>query len=142
MWRRSRPRRGCTGRPGAPVRDLESGAAVVEFVLVSVLLVTLFLAVVQLGLALHVRNTLVAAAAEGARYGANGDRDAADAVARTQEVIASSLSPGFVGEVTAGYEDVDGVPTVVVQVRTTLPLVGWLGPSRGLVVQGHALDEG
>lgn len=114
----------------------------VEFVLVSVLLVTLFLAVVQLALALHVRNTLVAAAAEGARYGANADRDSADAVSRTREVIATSLSPSFAGDVTAGYEDVGGVPTVVVEVRTTLPLVGWLGPDRALVVRGHALDEG
>ncbi len=110
--------------------------------LVSVLLVTLFLAVVQLALALYVRNTLVAAAAEGARYGANADRDSGDAVGRTQDVISTSLSPRFVGEVSAGYEDVDGVPTVVVEVRTTLPLVGWLGPARGLVVRGHAVDEG
>ncbi len=106
------------------------------------LLVTLFLAVIQLALALHVRNTLISAAAEGARYGANADRDAVDAAARTEAVIATSLSPSFVGEVTAGYEEVGGVPTVVVEVRTTLPLVGWLGPSRSLVVRGHALDEG
>lgn len=43
----------------------------VDFVLVSVLLTALFLAVVQLALALHVRTTLQACAAEGARYGAN-----------------------------------------------------------------------
>jgi hypothetical protein len=114
----------------------------VEFVLVSARLVTLFMAVVQLGLALHVRNTLVAAAAEGARYGANADRGPDDAVARTRAVIEESLPSRFDGDVTAGYEDVDGVPTVVVEVRTTLPLVGWLGPPRGLVARGHALEEG
>lgn len=108
----------------------------------SALLVTLFMAVVQLGLALHVRNTLVAAAAEGARYGANADRTPADAVSRTRQLIEESLPGGFAGEVSAGYEDVDGVPTVVVEVRTTLPLVGWLGPSRSLVARGHAMEEG
>ncbi len=113
----------------------------VEFVLVSVLLVTLFMAVAQLALALHVRNTLIAAAAEGARYGANADRGPDDAAQRARDVIATSLSPRFVGDVEAGFDSIDGVPTVVVEVRTTLPLVGWLGPSRALVVQAHALDE-
>ena len=42
-------------------RPRDDGAAVVEFVLVGVLLTALFLALVQLGLALHVRNTLQAA---------------------------------------------------------------------------------
>ena len=50
-----------------------------EFTLVGVLLTVLALAVVQLALALHVRNTLLDAAAEGARYAAlagssDGDR--------------------------------------------------------------------
>ncbi len=130
------------GAGGSQVRAWDSGAAVVEFVLVSILVVTLFLAVAQLAMALHVRNTLIAAAAEGARYGANSDRGPEDAVDRTQDVIAQSLSPRFVGEVSAGFEDVAGASTVVVEVRTTLPLVGWLGPARGLVVRGHALDEG
>src|SRR5690606_41219162 len=48
----------------------EDGTAVVEFVLVSVLVVTVLLGVLQLTLALHVRNTVVDAAGEGARYGA------------------------------------------------------------------------
>lgn len=57
--------------PGMTPRD--EGSAVVDVVLVSVLVVVLFLVVAQVGLALHVRNVLVAAA-EGARYAANADR--------------------------------------------------------------------
>ena len=45
----------------------DGGSAVVDFTLVGILLTFLFLALLQLGLALHVRNTLVASAAEGAR---------------------------------------------------------------------------
>ena len=45
----------------------ERGAAVVDFVLVLVVLVPLFLGLLQVGLVLHVRNTLTAAASEGAR---------------------------------------------------------------------------
>lgn len=112
-----------------------------EFVLVGVLVSVLFLGLLQLGLALHVRNTLTAAAAEGARHAANADRTPADGIARTQQVIGAALSESLAGDVGAGYEDVGGVPTVYVEVRATLPVVGLLGPPRGLVVRGHALEE-
>jgi Flp pilus assembly protein TadG len=126
----------------SPVPDrTDSGAAVVDFVLVSVVLLALFLGVVQLGVALHVRNTLVAAAAEGARYGANADRSAVDGEQRTRELVGVSLSDGLVQDVVAGYEDVGGTSTVVVEIRARLPLVGLLGPPRALVVRGHAFAE-
>jgi Flp pilus assembly protein TadG len=119
----------------------ESGSAVVDFVLVSALLVMLFLAIGQLSLALHVRNTLVAAASEGARYGADADRSPADGADRTRELIRQSLSGGFADDVSASMGEVDGVSVVVVEVRARLPLLGWLGPSRALVVRGHAFEE-
>ena len=50
------------GAPGAG----ERGSAVAEFVLVSALVLALFLGVVQVALAQHVRTLLVDAAAEGA----------------------------------------------------------------------------
>jgi len=52
------------------------------------------------------------------------------------------LGEGVVQEVSAGFEDVGGSRTVVVEVRARLPLVGLLGPSSTLVVRGHAWDEG
>ena len=54
----------CAGR-----RD-ERGSAVVDFVFVLVLLLPLVFGILQLALVMHVRNTLAAAAAEGARAGA------------------------------------------------------------------------
>ncbi len=57
-------------RPG------ERGAAVVEFVLVAVVAVTLALAVVQFALLLYERNVLMGALAEGARVGAAYGRGA------------------------------------------------------------------
>lgn len=119
----------------------DRGSAVVEFVLVSVLVVALALAVLQLALALHIRNTLVAAAAEGARMAAATDRDPADGAAHTRRLIATTLPDRFADDVNAGYEYVDGVPTVVVEVRTDLPVLGWVGPADSLVVRGHALEE-
>jgi hypothetical protein len=123
-------------RPG---RD--EGSAVVEFALVSAMVAALFLAVLQVGVALHVRNTLVAAAAEGARYGADADRTPADAAQRTREVVGSSLSVAYAQDVQAAYEDVGGLRTLVVQVRAPLPMLGLVGPSGDLVVTGHAIAE-
>lgn len=122
-------------------RGDDRGSAVVEFTLVGVLLTVLFLALLQLGLALHVRNTLAASAAEGARVAANADRTPADGEATTRRLIRDSLADSFAEGVTSGFETVDGVPTVFVQVDATLPMVGLLGPPRGIRVRGHALEE-
>lgn len=129
--------------PAGPHRQAcdDRGSAVVEFTLVGVLLTALFLALVQLGLALHVRNTLTASAAEGARYAANADRDPQHGVAVTQRLIRDSLADSFAEDVSSGFETLRGVPTVYVEVRATLPLVGLLGPRRAIVVRGHALEE-
>ena len=119
----------------------DRGSAIVEFTLVGVLLTVLFLALLQLGLALHVRNTLVASAAEGARYGANADRDPAQGAAVTRQLIRDSLADSFADGVTSGFETVDGMQTVYVQVEATLPVLGLLGPPRAIRVRGHALEE-
>jgi Flp pilus assembly protein TadG len=119
----------------------DRGSAVVEFTLVSVLLLGLFLALVQLGLALHVRNTLVAAAAEGARVAAQADRGTAHGERLTRRLIADGLHESAAQDVAARHVVLDGVPVLEVEVRATLPLLGWAGPQRALVVRGHAFDE-
>lgn len=129
------------GRSPAPEGG-DRGSAVVEFTLVGVLLTALFLSLLQLGLALHVRNTLLASAAEGARYAANADRTRDDGEAVTRRLIRDSLADSLAGRVTSGVETVDGVPTVYVQVEARLPVIAFLGPSRGIRVRGHALEEG
>lgn len=119
----------------------DTGSAVVEFVLVGVVLVTLMLAVLQLALALHVRNTVMDAASEGARYGALADNSPADAVQRTADLIGSAIGPAYARDIEVSEEQWMGQPAVVVTVRTTVPLVGLLGIDRGLEVQGHAVRE-
>jgi len=120
----------------------DRGAAPVDFVLVGGLLLTpLFLGVVQLGLDLHVRNTLVSCAGEGARYAANADRNLDDGAERTRQCITSSLRASYADDVHAAFTDEDGLPTVEITVRAPLPLVAFAGPSRALVVHGHALRE-
>jgi Flp pilus assembly protein TadG len=119
----------------------DGGAAVVDFVLVGALLTLVFVGVVQLAVALHVRNTLVDCASEGARYGALADRDPAAGAQRARELIAQDLSPAYARGVSAGRERFDGLDTVVVRVRAPLPVAGLLGVGTVLEVSGHALAE-
>ena len=79
----------------------ERGAAMADFAMVSVLVVVLFLAVFQLGLALHTRNTLISCASEGARLGARADAVPGQGVSRTQALITASLSARFAHNVTS-----------------------------------------
>jgi Flp pilus assembly protein TadG len=109
--------------------------------MVGVLLTVLALAVVQLALALHVRNTLLDAAAEGARYAALAGSSDNAGVIRTKDLIAAAVSVDYARDVSAGTTSVAGVPAVEVTVRATLPVVGLLGLERGLEVSGHAALE-
>ena len=123
------------------IRD-ESGSAVVEFVLTSALLMFVFLAVIQLGLALHVRNTLISCAAEGARYGAREGASAGLGAARARDLITRSLSSSYAQDVTAREETTSaGVRVLVVDVVAPVPVVGPIGPTEGLEVSGRAFRE-
>jgi len=119
----------------------EHGAAVVDFVLVSLVLVPLVLGLVQVALVLHVRNTLTAAATEGARYAATVDRQPQDGVARTRAQIADAIADRFAGQVSGAEVVVGGVPAVEIRVRATVPPLGLWGPGVDLEVAGHAVRE-
>lgn len=113
----------------------------VDFVLVLVVLIPLFLGILQVGLVLHVRNTLTAAAAEGARFAATADRGPEAGVARTRTQIRGALAARFAGDVTARPVAIDGVPAVRVEVRADVPPLGLLGPGVPVRVAGHAVEE-
>lgn len=119
----------------------EGGSAVAEFVMVVSLLTLLTLSVMQLALALHIRNTVLDAAAEGARFAALAGNTPADGNLRTRDLISTALGARFAADVTASTETVGGVPGVAVRVRAPLPLLGFLGPQEGLEVVGHGALE-
>ena len=106
----------------------EKGAAVVDFALVMPVLLVVFLLVFQLGLALHVRNTLLACVTE-------------DGVARTAELISGALSPNYASDITATTTSVGGVAVVEVTVRAPIPVIGLLGPDRALEIHARAFAE-
>jgi len=122
-------------------RGRERGSAVVDFVLVLVVLVPLFLGILQVALVLMVRNTLASAASEGARYAATVDRGPEDGVARTRQQIDSAISGRFARDVDASTVMIDGAPAVEVTVHATVPALGPGGPGISIEVTGHAIEE-
>jgi hypothetical protein len=119
----------------------ERGSAVVDFVLVSTILVPLFLGILQIGLFLYVRNTVTAAASEGAHYAAVLNRGPADGEARTRELISGVVTDGLIDSVDAEETDIDGQPGVEVTVHAHMPPLGLWGPGIEFTVQGHAVKE-
>lgn len=116
----------------------EDGAAVAEFPMVAVLIVMIGLLVVQSALIVHTRNTLVDAAVQGAHHAALQGSTPQDGAARAQRLIDDRFGGGLEAEASAS-QDADG--TIRVRVEATLPLVGLLGPSGAMSVEGRALDE-
>jgi Flp pilus assembly protein TadG len=130
-------------RPAAPVGTGgarrpagEGGSAAVEFALVAVVLLALFLGVLQVAVYLYVRNIAAASAAEGARYAANADVTPAEGAERAHQIlrrgagrdIAASLTCTGVEEVgsgglsLAGVECAGAIPVFFAPVGGALPL--------------------
>ena len=122
-------------------RRAEAGSAVADFVLVSALVSVLFVAVLQVGLTLHVRNTLISCASEGARLGAREGSSPEAGATRTRELIAEALSARFADDVSAAVTVDGGVQVVTVRVRAPLPVLGPLGPDDGFDLVGRAFLE-
>jgi Flp pilus assembly protein TadG len=119
----------------------QRGSAVVDFVLVLVVLVPVFLGILQVALVLLVRNTLASAASEGARYAATLDRGPDDGAARTRDQIDGAISGRFARDISASSTTVDGAPGVEVTVRAVVPALGIGGPGVAIEVTGHAVEE-
>src|SRR3954470_19826297 len=128
---------------GPPTRrnGRQRGAAVVDFVLVLVLLVPVFLGVLQVALVLFIRNTLTAAAAEGPRYAATLGREPTDGAARTRAQIDGALAGRYARDVSAREGTIDGAPAIEVTVHVVVPALGLGGPAVSLDVSGHAVEE-
>ncbi len=130
-------------RPDPP--DGERGSAVVDFVLVSVLIVGLLLAVLQVAVYVHVRNVVTASAQEGARYAANADVPSASGASRTVEIVARATSRQTAeGLACTSTEELDdtGLPLVVVRCSGSVPsLLAVLGNLLPLEVTGRAVKE-
>lgn len=120
-------------------RGDDAGNALVEFVLVSVLVVFIAVGVIQLALTLHVRNILISGASDGAHFAALADRSLAEGQARAAAVVHGVL-PGYEIDVTARSADIDGAPGVEVQIDAPVPVIGLWGVG-AISVEGRAYRE-
>ncbi|GAA3547569.1 TadE/TadG family type IV pilus assembly protein [Nocardioides daeguensis] len=119
----------------------ERGSALVDFTLVTLVLVPLVLGLLQVALVLHVRATLAAAASEGARLAATADRGPGDGVARTRAQIADALAGRYAEDVEVHQVLVGGAPGVEIVVRAEVPALGIAGPAVAMTVTGRAVEE-
>lgn len=116
----------------------ERGSAVVDFVLVGGLLTMFFLAIIQLTLVLHVRNTLIDAASSGARYGTLADRGAPDAKERAVALVGTALTAEFAQDISTREVTFQGLRTLEVTIKAPMPVIGLIGPRDLMEVKGHA----
>jgi Flp pilus assembly protein TadG len=135
-------------RPGtpAPHREDDAGVAVVEFVMISGLLVLLLFGVLQVAAVLYVRSVVAASAADGARYAAAAGIGGAAGGTRADQVKAQALSASLSSGIPCtGREEVDpGSGLRVVDVECTGHIRSIFVPA-GLFVDIHvrsrSLDE-
>ncbi len=107
----------------------------------SVVLVPLFFAILQLALIWHVKSTLTAAASQGARYGASYQRSPAQGVARTRSIIHDTFGTGLSEHVSAATTMLGGQPGVEVDVLAHVPVLVFWGPTVEVTVSGHSVKE-
>jgi len=124
-----------------PPRRTDSGAAVVDFVLVMIVLVPLVLAIMQIGLVLHVRNTLTTAASDGARAAAVEGAMPADGARRARHMITEAVGHSYAQDVSARFTRSGGVPTVTVDVEAGVPALGLIGSVVRVHVSGRAIRQ-
>ncbi len=121
--------------------DDQAGSSPVEFLLVGLVLTALTCGVLQLGLAVYVRNLVHDAAVDGAYHAALADVPTADGAERAKLIVERTVGAGFVGAVSAREFDQGGVVTVEVTIEATLPLIGVIGVPGGWEVTAHAPAE-
>lgn len=116
----------------------DRGSSPVEFVLVGTLLTVLALAVLQLALAVYVRNVVHDAAVEGAHHAALADASMAEGAERTRAAISGAVGAEYAGDIRVARSEALGHETVEVRVRTALPVLGLIGIPYALEVTADA----
>ena len=119
----------------------ELGSHVVDFVMVGALVITVFVALLQVTLGVYARNVLTDAAGDGARRAALVGGTEAEARQRVQVLSDAALRRGYVDTVTISRVPSGDLTIVEVTVTAPLPVLGLLGPGGTLRVTGHAVDE-
>ncbi|TAM81168.1 MAG: pilus assembly protein [Jatrophihabitans sp.] len=107
------------------MRRSDRGAGVVEFVLISVLLVLLLFGLLQVGLWFYVRSVAASAAADAARYAATRSGDLQSVADRARQLVIQGSSTSIANELpcTASSGSASGLPTVTVRCSGELKML-------------------
>jgi len=119
----------------------DRGSSPVEFVMVGTLLTVLTLAVLQIAVAVYVRNVVHDAAVEGAYHAALADTALEEGADRARLAITRAVGADYAEDVTATTTEEPGHAVVEVRIRTTLPVIGLLGIPYAMEVEAHAPIE-
>jgi hypothetical protein len=124
----------------------DRGSSIAEFAMVSVLLVFLLFAVLQVAAYFYVKSVAAASAADGARYGANAGLDPEVGGPRASLLIGQALSPSMaqrlpcIGE--QATDGASGLVTARVQCRGQIASIFFpIGAFVTIDVSGQSLKE-
>ena len=128
-------------------RDVDDGAAVVDFVLISTLLVFLLFAVLQVAVYFYARNVAAASAADAARYAAAEGMSPGAGSARATALIHQGLDEADAGGLTCtsvlGRDAASGLAVTTVRCRGQIRLLfSPLKMPLTIDVQSSVLREG
>ncbi|WP_304044951.1 TadE/TadG family type IV pilus assembly protein [Jatrophihabitans endophyticus] len=106
-------------RPPGGDRSADEGSAVVDFVLMSVLLVVLLFAVLQVAVYFYARNVAAESAADAARYAASAGVNPQAGVARAETLLRKGLDDRDAAAIhctaAPGRDARSGLPTTTVE---------------------------
>ncbi len=120
-----------------PTRN-DAGAIVAESAMIIALVTLLCGIILQMGIIIHTRNTMIDAASAGARHAALADRSLADGQLRTTALLTDSIpyTETAAVEVAYGAER----ERIIVTITYRVPLVGFLTGPIPLSATGQAYD--
>ena len=119
----------------------DSGSAVAEFALIASLLALVLAGALQIGLVIHVRNTVIDSAIAGARQASLADQTARDGQRLAAELITVSVGERYAESITVTTSRRGQVEVVEVRVRTPLPVLGLWGPAEVWDLSGRSIAE-
>lgn len=119
----------------------DSGSAVAEFALIASLLALILAGALQIGLVIHVRNTVIDSAIAGARQASLADQTPRDGQKLTRDLIRVSVGERYAQKVTVSTSQRGAVEIVEVRVTTPLPVLGLWGPAEVWDLRGRSIVE-
>ena len=131
----------CAACAGEWKARADSGSAIAEFALIGSLLALVLAGTLQVGLVIHVRNTVIDSAIAGARQASLADQSMADGERLASELITVSVGERYAQSITVTTAQRGQVDVVEVRVRTPLPVLGLWGPAEVWGLSGRSIVE-